>query len=157
MNWRILLTGVYAAAWGVLMALQNVHPDMSSAPLLALWLAAPIVGFAVGRWWALIAVVAALVGRTIGWDRGENDGNPALWPPYVVSSVLSLGLPLLAGLALSRILPMWRERNHHVDSAPVSDEEPSASSVDEQCRRSQSPVAADCATGEAPRRIRDSR
>lgn len=117
MTWRVLLTGVYAIAWGALMALQNTYPGMSEIPLLALWLIAPIVGFAVGRWWVLIAVVAALVGRTIGWDRGENDGNPALWPPYVVSSALSLGLPLLAGLAVSQILTARRERNSDTDGS----------------------------------------
>lgn len=85
------------------MALENFHAGMSDVPLLAAWLAAPLVGFAVGRWWVLFAVVGALAGRTIGWDPGENDGNPALWPPYVITLVAYIELPLLLGVALSRL------------------------------------------------------
>ncbi|HYJ21189.1 MAG TPA: hypothetical protein VEW07_04095 [Solirubrobacterales bacterium] len=102
-TWRILLTALYTAALGALAALENFNPGMSDVPLLAAWLAAPVVGFAVGRWWVLFAVVGALVGRTIGWDPAENDGNPALWPPYVVMTVTFIGLPLLLGAALSRV------------------------------------------------------
>jgi len=35
-----------------------------------------VVGFLVGRWWVVFAVVGAIFGRAIGWDVGENDGNP---------------------------------------------------------------------------------
>lgn len=99
MIWRILLTAAYAGALGALMVLENT--GMSDVPLFVAWLAAPVVGFAVGRWWVLLAVVGALVGRTIGWDPGENDGNPALWPPYVITMAAFLGVPLLVGVALS--------------------------------------------------------
>ena len=103
MLWRLLLVVLYAAAFGTLMALENFHPEMSGTPLLAVWLLAPVVGFLVGRWWVLFAVVGAIVGRAIGWDAGENDGNPALWPPYVVTVILFLGLPLLLGVVLARL------------------------------------------------------
>jgi len=85
------------------MALENSDPGMSDVPLLAAWLAAPAVGFAVGRWWVVFAVVGALVGRTVGWDAGENDGNPALWPPYLLVTTVSIGLPLLLGVVLSQV------------------------------------------------------
>jgi len=38
-----------------------------------------------------LAVIGAIVGRTIGWDPSESDENPALWPPYVVTIVLLVG------------------------------------------------------------------
>ena len=89
------------------MALEN-SPGIPDALFLVAWLAAPVVGFAVGRWWVLFAVVGALVGRTIGWDSGENDGNPALWPPYLLVTTVSLGLPLLLGVVFSQV-----RRNRH--------------------------------------------
>jgi hypothetical protein len=105
--WRVLFTVFYAGVLGGLMALENSNPGMSDAPLLAAWLAAPVVGFLVGRWWVLLAVTGGIVGRAIGWDPGENDGNPAFWPPYVVSSIVLIGLPLLLGVVVSKI---WRPR-----------------------------------------------
>ncbi len=103
MIWRIALTGLYAVAFGGLLALENANSGMSDTPLLVLWLAAPAVGFLVGRWWVLFALVGALVGHMIGWDAGENDGNPALWPPYLVMLLFLLGLPLYLGATFSRI------------------------------------------------------
>lgn len=102
MLWRILLAAFYAVALGALMALENSNPGMSDVPLLVAWLLAPLVGFTVGRWWVVFAVVGVIVGREIGWDAGENDGNPAFWPPYVVTAIVLLGLPLLLGVVLSR-------------------------------------------------------
>ena len=107
MLWRVLLTVLYASAFGAVMALENFHPGMSDAPLLVIWLVAPVVGFLVGRWWVVFAVAGAIFGRAIGWDAGENDGNPAFWLPYVVADVLFLGLPLYLGVVLSRA---WQNR-----------------------------------------------
>jgi hypothetical protein len=106
MGWRVLATVLYAAALGGLMALDNTVgvPDVL---WLVAWLAAPVVGFLVGRWWAVFAVLGAIFGRTIGWDSGENDGNPALWAPYVVTTALLIGFPLLAGVVCSYL---WRSR-----------------------------------------------
>lgn len=102
MAWRILLTVLYAAAIGALMALENLNPGMSDAPLLTAWLAGSVVGFLVGRWWVLAAVVGAMVGHVIGWDPGENDGNPALWPPYLFMTSVFLAIPLFLGVVASR-------------------------------------------------------
>jgi hypothetical protein len=106
MAWRVLLTALYAGVLGALMALDN-SVDVPDALWLIAWLAAPVVGFLVGRWWAILAVVGAIVGRTIGWDPSENDGNPALWLPYLVTIVLLIGLPLLLGAICSYV---WRAR-----------------------------------------------
>ena len=92
------------------MALENSNPGMSDVPLVATWLAAPVVGFLVGRWWVLLAVAGAVMGRAIGWDPGENDGNPAFWPPYVVSAIVLFGLPLLLGVGASKIRQGARQR-----------------------------------------------
>jgi hypothetical protein len=105
-TWRVLLTALYAGVLGTLLALENSNPGMSNVPMVAAWLAAPLVGFLVGRWWALLAVAGAIIGRAIAWDPGENDGNPAFWPPYVVFAIVLLGLPLLLGAGASRI---WRD------------------------------------------------
>jgi predicted outer membrane lipoprotein len=107
MIWRVLLAVLYACVFGILTALENFHPGMPDAPLLVVWLVAPVVGFLIGRWWVVFAVVGAIVGRAIGWDAGENDGNPAFWPPYVVTAIVFLGLPLLLGVVSSRA---WRSR-----------------------------------------------
>jgi hypothetical protein len=101
--WRVLLTVLYAVGFGALMALENSNPGMSDAPLLVTWLLAPLVGFLAGRWWVVFAVVGAIVGRAIGWDAGENDGNPAFWPPYVVTAIVFLGFPLLLGVWFSQV------------------------------------------------------
>jgi hypothetical protein len=103
MSWRILLAALYATVLGGLMAWENSDPGMSDVPLLVAWLSAPVVGFLVGRWWVAFAVVGALVGRAIGWDPGQNDGNPALWPPYLVTASVIFGVPLLLGVAISHI------------------------------------------------------
>jgi len=116
--WRVFLAALYASAFGAVMALENFNPGMSDAPLLGIWLVAPVIGFLVGRWWVLFAVVGALVGRTIGWDAGENDGNPALWPPYVVSTIVFLGIPLLLGAVLSQA---WQNRRRRL-ARPCSPE-----------------------------------
>jgi len=73
---------------------------------------APLTGFLVGRWWAVLAVVGAIFGRAIGWDAGEHDGNPALWPPYVVSTLILLGVPVLVGVAISVARDSSRRRQH---------------------------------------------
>lgn len=108
MPWRILLTVLYGAVFGLLLALENFHPEMSGAPLFVAWLAAPVVGFLVGRWWVVAAVLGAIAGRVIGWDSAENDGNPALWPPYVVAALGYLGIPLLIGVLCSYVWRAWR-------------------------------------------------
>ena len=107
MAWRVLLTLFYALISGALMALENYHPSMPGWPIILVWLAALVVGFLVGRWWVLLAVVGVLVGRTIGWDPAENDGNPALWPPYVVATIVSVGLPLLIGVGCFYLRGRW--------------------------------------------------
>ena len=101
MIWRVLLTVFYGVLLGALMALENSRPDVPDLVWLLAWLAAPVVGFLVGRWWVVFAVVGAVFVRAIGWDSGENDGNPALWPPYVITEVVLIGVPLLAGVACS--------------------------------------------------------
>jgi len=108
--WRVLLTVLYAGVLGALMAFENSDPGMSDVPLLAAWLAAPVVGFLVGHWWILVSVAGVIIGRAIGWDPGENDGNPAFWPPYVVSAITLLGLPLLLGVGVSKIWQRQRQR-----------------------------------------------
>jgi hypothetical protein len=110
MAWRILLVALYAGIFGAVVALENSSPGMSDVPALVLWLMAPVVGFLVGRWWVLLAVVGVIVGRTVGWDPGENDGNPALWPPYVVMTIIFVGLPLLLGVAASQALQSRRSQ-----------------------------------------------
>lgn len=107
MIWRVLLTAAYGIALGALLALDNFESGTSDVPLLVLWVAAPVVGFLVGRWWVVLAVLGAMVGHVIGWDSSENDGNPALWPPYLVTMLVYLGVPLLLGAAGSRA---WRSR-----------------------------------------------
>jgi hypothetical protein len=101
-NWRILLTAAYGGALGALLTYENLHPEMPDALLIAGSLLAPAIGFVVGQWWVVLAVIGAVVGRAIGWDPAENDGNPAFWPPYVISSVILLGVPLLVGVAVYR-------------------------------------------------------
>jgi len=71
---RVALTLLYAIALAAVMALDNLVDLPSIVPLAALALA-PLIGFFVGRWWVVLAVLGALVGRPIGWDSAENDGN----------------------------------------------------------------------------------
>jgi hypothetical protein len=110
MLWRVLLTALYGCVFGALVALENFDPGMSDAPLIAISIAAPLIGFLVGRWWVVLAVIGVLAGRAIGWDPGENDGNPALWPPYVATTIVFLGLPLIVGVTLSHAWRSWRGR-----------------------------------------------
>ena len=124
MGWRVFLAVAYGCALGGTMALENLHPGMSDAPLLVLWLAAPVVGFLVGRWWVLLAVAGLLIGRTIGWDPAENDGNPSLWWPYLVSSAVLLGLPLLGGAMLAAAYERRRRRASEADMADADRREP---------------------------------
>ena len=96
----VLLTAAFTVACGASVAIQNSDSETGDDLLIACVFASPVVGFLVARWWVVIAVVGPVFGRTIGWDAGENDGNPALWPPYVFSTIALFGLPLAAGLAL---------------------------------------------------------
>jgi len=111
MDTRVALTLLYAVVLGAVLALDNFVgvPDILK---VAVWLLAPVVGFLVGRWWVVLAVLGALVGRVIGWEAAEHDGNPALWPPYVVSTIVLIGLPLLAGVAISMARDRSRRRQH---------------------------------------------
>ncbi|HEX5713434.1 MAG TPA: hypothetical protein VFX85_08995 [Solirubrobacterales bacterium] len=109
MTWRILVTALYAGVLGALMALEN-SSGIPDALLLGAWLAGLGVGFLVGRWWVLVALVGMLVGRAIGWDPGEHDGVPAFSPPHVLTMVVFAGLPLLLGVAISGIWERRRSR-----------------------------------------------
>jgi hypothetical protein len=109
-TWRIALTIFYAIACGTLLAMENFNPEMSDALLLVAWLAAPVVGFLVGRWWVLLVVLAVLVGRAIGWDAGDNDGNSAFWWPYLLTTTVFFGGPLLVGVLASGALEARRRR-----------------------------------------------
>ena len=111
MNTRVALALLYAAALGAVMALDNLA-GLSDVFLLFVWLLAPLIGFFVGRWWVVFTVLGAIVGRVIGWDASENDGNPALWPPYAVSTIILIGLPLLLGVAISAARNSRRPRQH---------------------------------------------
>ncbi len=108
MVWRVLLTALYAVVAGALMALDNHGTDIPDAVSVAVLLAAPVVGFLVGRWWAVLAVLGVVVGRSMGWDPAENDGNPALWPPYLIAIFVYVGLPLLAGVGCSHVVRLWK-------------------------------------------------
>lgn len=132
MIWRVLLTAVYAGAFGALVALENFIPGISDTPLLAVWLVAPVIGFLVGRWWVLFAVIGALAGRVIGWDSGENDGNPALWPPYVLTTIVFLGLPLLLGVVLSEA---WQGRHRRAAQPSSVEGRRERSSITEEVDR----------------------
>lgn len=102
MAWRILLTVVYAIACGAVFALDNLQlwPGGEAFSLVVL-AAGLVVGFLVGRWWVLLAVLGGLIGRTIGWGEDGHDGNPALWWPYIMSTVLFFGTVLVLGLLVS--------------------------------------------------------
>jgi hypothetical protein len=106
--WRLLLTALYGGICGALVAYENFHPEVSSTPYLVASLAAPVVGFLVGRWWVVLAVLGVLVGRTIGWDAGENDGVPALSLLHMVAAFFFLALPLMVGFVCSYAWRAWR-------------------------------------------------
>jgi hypothetical protein len=106
-RYGIPLTVVYAAAFGAAMAADNQGHDVATL-LFTLWVAAPVVGFLVGRWWVVLAVIGVLAGHAIGWDRGENDGNPAFWPPFILAQIVFIGSPLGLGALASA---MWRTKN----------------------------------------------
>jgi hypothetical protein len=97
---RVVLAVLYALVLGAVMALENLVgiPDIVQ---LIIWLLAPVIGYLVGRWWVVFAVIGGLIGRTIGWDSAEHDGNPALWPAYVASDVLVGGFLLLVGVGVA--------------------------------------------------------
>lgn len=97
---RIGLTLLYAAVLAAVTALDNLDAVPDVLPL-AVWLLAPVIGFLVGRWWVVLAALGANVGRPIGWDPAENDGNPALWLPYLISSLVFIGALLLLGAAIA--------------------------------------------------------
>jgi hypothetical protein len=106
---RVALTLLYAVTLGVVMALDNLG-DLPGVVPLAAWALAPLVGFLVGRWWVVLAVLGGLIGRPIGWDSSENDGNPALWLPYVMTFVVFVGFPLLLGVRISVARDLRRHR-----------------------------------------------
>ena len=111
MIWRALLTVAYALVYGAVMALDNSE-GVSDVLLVAVWLLAPVVGFLVGRWWVVLAVLGPVLGRMIGWDAAEHDGNAALSPPYVVTLVGLVALPLLLGVWLSGVREGIQRRRH---------------------------------------------
>lgn len=102
MAWRVLLTIAYALICGAVMALDNSE-GISAVLLAAVGLLALVVGFLVGRWWVVFAVLGPIPGRTIGWDAAEHDGHAALSTPYVVTLIGLVALPLLTGVWLSRV------------------------------------------------------
>lgn len=106
-RYAIPLTVVYSAAFGAAMAADNQGHDVATL-LFTLWAAAPVVGFLVGRWWVVLAVIGTLVGHAIGWDRGENDGNPAFRFPFILAQIVFIGGPFGLGALVSAIR---RERN----------------------------------------------
>ncbi len=109
---RVALTLFYAIVLGTVMALDNLD-DLPAFIPLAVWALAPLVGFLVGRWWVVLAVLSGLIGLTIGWDSSENDGNPALWLPYVIWFVVFFACPLLVGVAIAAA----RDRRRHGQAA----------------------------------------
>lgn len=109
---RVALTLLYAIALGAVTALDSFD-DLPAIIPLAAWALAPLVGFLVGRWWVVLAVLGGLIGLTIGWNPAEHDGNPSLWFPYVTSFVAFVGLPLLVGVAIAVV----RERRRHDQAA----------------------------------------
>lgn len=108
MAWRVLLTVAYAAAFGAVLALHNLEPGVGEAPAIVVFALAPVVGFLVGRWWVLLAVVGPLAGHAIGWDPASNDGNPAFWPPYVFFLTILFATPLVIGIGLRQAWSAWR-------------------------------------------------
>jgi hypothetical protein len=90
----------------VLFALSNGGPDSPETLVIVALGASPIVGFLVGSPWVLVAVPAAILGRTIGWDPAEHDGASALWLPHVLTTVIFLGGPLSAGV-LAAYVTRW--------------------------------------------------
>jgi hypothetical protein len=111
MTWRVLLTAAYALACGAVMALGNSE-GVSDVLLVAVWLLAPVVGFLVGQWWVVLAVLGPLVGRMIGWGPAEHDGNSALSWPYVVTTTGLIAIPLLLGVWLSGVREGIQRRRH---------------------------------------------
>jgi hypothetical protein len=100
MNRRAALALLYGMTLFGVLALDNLV-DVPDVLKIVVWLLAPAAGFLVGRWWVALALLGIL-GRVVGWDPAENDGNPALWPPYIVFSLALFGLPLLAGVAAAK-------------------------------------------------------
>lgn len=114
-RYGIALTVIYGLAFGAAMTAGNLGHDMPTLSF-TLWIAAPVVGFLVGRWWVVLAVIGMLVGHAIGWDRGENDGNPAFWPPFILAQIVFIGGPLGLGALASAL---WRERNRPSTGDPA--------------------------------------
>jgi hypothetical protein len=106
---RIGLTVLYAVACVVVVASWNGSPDLPEAATAVVLVAAPIVAFLVDRAWVLLAVLGALIGRTIGWDSSTNDGNPALWWPYALWISVQFGGLLLVGLVLRDGIDLFRD------------------------------------------------
>lgn len=103
MIWRVLLVVVYGGAWAVLAALHNGFLGLE-APASFLWLAAPVVGFLIGRWWALFAIFGWLVGSIVGWDEQANyDQGRLVVYFYAPFFFVWIGAPLLRGVAVSLV------------------------------------------------------
>jgi hypothetical protein len=94
---RVLLTLGYAIGLGAMVVADNFNPGMSNVPMIVVWVCGLPVGFAVGRWWVLLAVVGWLVALPIGYDPADHDGNPAFWLPRVVVTTVLLAAPLFLG------------------------------------------------------------
>jgi|ERR1044072_2371342 hypothetical protein len=111
MTWRVLLLVAYALAWGAVMALDNSE-GVSDVLFVAVWLLAPVVGFFVREWWVVLAVLGPLIGRMIGWNPAEHDGNSALSWPYVVTTAGLIAIPLFLGVWLAGVRASIQRRRH---------------------------------------------
>jgi hypothetical protein len=84
----------------------GVFEDLHSSSLFYLSMVALsfVTGFAVRRWWAMLALLGPLVALTYlevsGYVSPWNDGNSPLLSPPGISLFFWFGIPLLLGLAL---------------------------------------------------------
>lgn len=122
---RIALTvayGIFLGAWaytdqkgsgGVFSDLHRSVPFEIFVLVLAV-----VVGFAVRRWWVLLALLGPLVAlgylQITGYVSSEHDGNQPLLSPPGISLFFWYGAALLLGVGLSRAYgsasSTWRGR-----------------------------------------------